>query len=382
MLLLFNDIHVLAPQKLGYFFLWGRFFEIDVFVRFHVKQLTVAARRGDCLYSVCQRLETRQVAEVAERKSFQKLVRRAEQKRFAYRVFFSYDFDQIHLDYFKDFYFRLRHTWEIVNGLTLDIGLSIHRRTEVERSKFQFIYPETPPVKSVGEAQDPAEFPVIPAFDPELLNRFRHSYNSFAPRIALEWTPGQYYYMDGKRKVNLYSHYPTISVDWERGIGGVLPNSGSYERIEVDYQHKIALRPMHTLYYRMGWGKFTKQGDIYFVDFANLSRHNLPVGWNDEIGGVFQLLDGRWYNASREYVRGHIMYEAPFLILPHLMKYTQYVLNERIYLNALAMPHLKPYLEAGYGIGTHVFDFGVFVSFANWKYQEIGCKFTFELFNR
>lgn len=293
-----------------------------------------------------------------------------------------FDFDQIHLDYFKDFYFRLRHTWEIVNGLTLDIGLSIHRRTEVERSKFQFIYPETPPVKSVGEAQDPAEFPVIPAFDPELLNRFRHSYNSFAPRIALEWTPGQYYYMDGKRKVNLYSHYPTISVDWERGIGGVLPNSGSYERIEVDYQHKIALRPMHTLYYRMGWGKFTKQGDIYFVDFANLSRHNLPVGWNDEIGGVFQLLDGRWYNASREYVRGHIMYEAPFLILPHLMKYTQYVLNERIYLNALAMPHLKPYLEAGYGIGTHVFDFGVFVSFANWKYQEIGCKFTFELFNR
>ena len=39
-------------------------------------------------------------------------------------------------------------------------------------------------------------------------------------------------------------------------------------------------------------------------------------------------------------------------------------------------------VEIGYGIGTHVFDFGVFASFANWKYQEIGCKFTFELFNR
>lgn len=294
-----------------------------------------------------------------------------------------FDFDQIHLDYFKDFYFRLRHTWEIVNGLTLDVGLSIHRRVEAEPSKFQFVYPETPPVKSVGgETHNPAESPVIPAFDPDLLNRFRHSYNSFAPRVVLQWTPGQYYYMDGKRKVNLYSHYPTVSVDWERGIPGVLPNSGSYERIEADYQHKIVLRPMHTLYYRMGWGRFTKKSDVYFVDFANLARHNLPVGWNDEIGGVFQLLDGRWYNASREYVRAHAMYEAPFLILPHLMKYTQYVLNERIYLNALAMPHLKPYVEAGYGIGTHVFDFGVFVSFANWKYREIGCKFTFELFNR
>ena len=65
-----------------------------------------------------------------------------------------------------------------------------------------------------------------------------------------------------------------------------------------------------------------------------------------------------------------------------LMKYTQYVLNERLYLNALVVPHLKPYLEVGYGIGTHIFDFGLFASFANWKYQEIGCKFTFELFNR
>ena len=69
-------------------------------------------------------------------------------------------------------------------------------------------------------------------------------------------------------------------------------------------------------------------------------------------------------------------------MLRHLMKYTQYVLNERLYLNALVVPHLKPYLEVGYGIGTHIFDFGLFASFANWKYQEIGCKFTFELFNR
>lgn len=290
-----------------------------------------------------------------------------------------FDFNKIHLDYFKDFYFRLRHTWEIVNGLTLDVGLSIHRRREAERSSFEFVYPETPPVRSVGGSNDK---PVNPAFDPSVLNRFRHVYNSFAPRIALTWTPGQYYYMDGERKVNLYSRYPTISVDWERGIGGVLPNSGTYERLEVDYQHQIPLGLMRSFYYRLGWGKFTNQKELYFVDFANFSRRNLPVGWNDEIGGVFQLLDGGWYNSSREYIRGHLTYEAPFLLMRHLIKYTQYVLNERLYFNALVMPHLKPYLEIGYGIGTHIFDFGVFAGFANWKYNGIGCKFTFELFNR
>ena len=291
-----------------------------------------------------------------------------------------FDFDQIHLDYFKDLYFRLRHTWEIVNGLTLDVGLSIHRRTEGERSNFVPVNPVAPPVTVGGKF--PADNPYFPGTDTEILGRFRHEYNSFAPRISLSWAPGQYYYMDGKRKINLHSRYPRISVEWERGIKGVLRNSGSYERVEVDLQHGIALSPMRDIYFRLGWGKFTNRNELYFVDFTNFTRRNLPIGWNDEIGGVFQLLDGRWYNSSREYLRGHVTYEAPFLLMRHLMKYTQYVLNERLYFNALAVPHLKPYIEVGYGIGTHVFDFGVFASFANWQYQEIGCKFTFELFNR
>nr|WP_083808280.1 DUF5686 family protein [Bacteroides helcogenes] len=291
-----------------------------------------------------------------------------------------FDFNQIHLDYFKDLYLNVRHSWEIVNGLTVEVGLSMHRRTEVERSKFVPNYPVMPPTKSTLTSDGGSLF--FPNFDPNILNKFRHTYNSFAPRVTVSWTPGQYYYMKGNRKVNLHSKYPSISVDWERGISGVFHSSGSYERIEVDLQHQIPLGLMRDLYWRFGWGAFTNQKELYFVDFANLRRSNLPMGWNDDIGGVFQLLDGRWYNSSRKYLRGHLTYEAPFLLLRHLMKYTQYVLNERLYLNALAVPHLKPYIEVGYGIGTHVFDFGLFASFANWKYQEIGCKFTFELFNR
>lgn len=291
-----------------------------------------------------------------------------------------FDFNQIHLDYFKDLYLNIRHSWEIINGLTLEVGLSMHRRTEVERSKFVPNYPNMPPTKSTQVSDGGSSF--FPNFDPNLLNKFRHTYNSFAPRVDISWTPGQYYYMSGDRKVNLHSKYPTFSVDWERGVSGVLNSSGSYERVEVDLQHQISLGLMRDLYWRFGWGTFTNQKELYFVDFANLRRSNLPMGWSDDIGGVFQLLDGRWYNSSRKYIRGHVTYEAPFLLLRHLMKYTQYVLNERLYLNALVVPHLKPYVEVGYGIGTHVFDFGLFVSFANWKYQEIGCKFTFELFNR
>ena len=274
-----------------------------------------------------------------------------------------FNFDLIHLDYFKDLYFNFRHSFEIINGLDISLGFSAHKRTAVEKSRFVIT----------------GDYPMPP---PEFMERFRNTYISFAPLIRVEWTPALYYYMNGKRKINLRSDYPTFSVDYERGIEGVFKSTGEYERVEFDLQHKIQLGLMRNIYYRFGFGAFTNQDELYFVDFANFARHNLPVGWNDEIGGVFQVLDGRWYNSSRRYVRGHFTYEAPFLILRHLMKYTRYVQNERLYISALSMPHLQPYLEVGYGIGTHIFDVGVFVSSENWKFSGIGCKFTFELFNR
>lgn len=289
-----------------------------------------------------------------------------------------FNFDRLNLDYYKDLYLLMRHSWEIVNGLKFDVSLSMHRRTDAKRSKYILGFPNMPPVTRSRD-----EVSVLsPEFRTGTLGELYRIYNSFAPGLRLTWTPGQYYYMDGGRKVNLHSKYPTISLDWERGLSGVLRNSGNYERFEVDFQHDISLGLMRNFYYRLGWGAFTRQQGLYFIDFANFARSNLPTGWNDDFGGVFQLLDRRWYNSSRHYTRGHVTYESPFLLLRHLNKYAQYVLNERLYLGVLYVPRLSPYVELGYGIGTNIFDFGAFISFANWKYSEVGVKFTFELFNR
>ncbi len=274
-----------------------------------------------------------------------------------------FDFNQIQMEYFHDLYCNLSHSIELVNGLELNVGVSMHKRTPVKKNTLLPIKPGI-------------------SLTPDLNGLIKDEYISFAPRIRVEYTPGLYYYMNGRRKVNLRSEFPTFAVDWERGIKGVFGSTGKYERVEFDLQHQLPLGLMRNIYYRFGLGAFTNQEELYFVDFVNFARNNLPVGWNDEIGGVFQLLDRRWYNSSNKYVRGHFTYEAPFLFLRHLNKYTRYVENERLYISALAVPHLQPYLELGYGIGTHAFDFGVFIGSENLKYTQVGCKFTFELFNR
>ena len=289
----------------------------------------------------------------------------------------TFNFDQLELDYFKDVYLNLFHNIEIVNGLFVKAGVSVHWRYLINNSK---VILEKP----------------LPDKDWAALRGIRSEYNSFAPRIRIEWTPGMYYYMNGRRKMNVGSSMPTFMLDYERGIKGVFKSTGAHERWEFDIQQNLKLSGIRSIGYRIGGGMFTKQEDMYFVDFANFARRNLPEGWNDDIGGTFQLLDGRWYNSSRQYWRGNFTYESPFILLkprnfPYespfillkpLNRWLGLVQQERLYGGILFMPHLNPYIELGYGIGTHIFDVGAFVSTINGQFDTFGFKFTFELFNK
>lgn len=272
----------------------------------------------------------------------------------------SFNFDNVELDYFRDVYLNVFHSVEPVNGLLVKTGVSMHWRSLIQKGE-----------KTLSEL-----------FGPQLQKfNIRPDYNSFSPRIRIEWTPGMYYYMNGRRKMNVGSSMPTFILDYERGLKGVLGSTDEHERWELDVQQKVKLNQIRSIGYRLGCGMFTKMDNVYFVDFVNFSRKNLPEGWNDEIGGTFQLLDGRWYNSSRQYWRGNMTYESPFILLRPLNRWLGMIQQERLYGGVLFMPHLNPYVEVGYGIGTHIFDAGVFVSSINGEFDTVGFKFTFELFN-
>jgi len=276
----------------------------------------------------------------------------------------TFNFNDLELDYFKDVYLNLFHSIEPVNGLFLKAGVSMHWRhlKDKNRHKLDEFFSQAGGVPLHGM-------------------NVRSSYNSFAPRLRVEWTPGMYYYMNDRRKMNVGSSMPTFILDYERGLRGVFGSNDEHERWEFDVQQKIKLNKIRMLGYRAGFGMFTKMDNVYFVDFVNFARSNLPEGWNDEIGGTFQLLDRRWYNSSRRYFRGNVTYESPFILLRPLNRWLGMIQQERLYGGVLFMPHLNPYIEIGYGIGTHIFDVGAFVSSINGEFDTVGFKFTFELFN-
>lgn len=133
-----------------------------------------------------------------------------------------FSFDGLELDYFKDVYLNISHNIEIINGLTLWTGVAMHWRYAAEST-------------------------------PEVASRVRLKYNSFAPRLRVEWTPGMHYYINGNRKVNVGSSYPTFLIDYERGIK-IMKNSGEYERFEFSAEQKIRVRDLHTIAYHLGGG--------------------------------------------------------------------------------------------------------------------------------
>lgn len=269
------------------------------------------------------------------------------------------DFDQLNLEYFNDFRWNFNNHFELANGIELTTGIMYHKRSPFRKSDIGYDF--NTPFNS---------------------GRIKTVYVSFAPHVRLEFTPRQYYYYNNYNKINTLSYYPTFSIDWERGFKNIMKSSIEYERFEFEIDYKLRIKSLRSISTRLGYGFFTRQSDIFFVDYTNFTRYSLPYGWEDELGGVFQLLDRRWYNASTNYIRGNIIYESPMLFLTRISGLPRYIQQERLYLNLLRMNNLRFYSEAGYGLATHIFDFGIFINNINGKFNTFGCKFTFELFRK
>lgn len=203
--------------------------------------------------------------------------------------------------------------------------------------------------------------------------QLQHYISSIGPSVQLEWTPAQYYYRQGRRRLPLYSRYPTFIVNYERGLG-LQGQSSQFEKVEGEVRYRLPLYALRTLYFRANAGVYTKRGKDCFIDYDFFRFNYLPHGWTDELTGEFQLLSARWYNESRYYIQCTSAYESPMMLLSRLPGISRVVQKERIYLNLLSVKALGLYAELGYGISTHLLDLGLFTGISHDKSLNFGCK--------
>lgn len=269
-------------------------------------------------------------------------------------------FEDISLDYYKDYYLKLYNTLEITNGLLLQTGIDYHiRRGESNTTKLRSAETET------ETETEPIE---------ELFGTRR----SFAPFVRISWTPRQYYRYEGRQKIYVRSSFPTFKLELSRSFQGILGSTTEYNRVEFDISQNVPIGLMHSLQYHVGAGMFINQKTEYFADFVYFSKNNFPENWNDGLGGNFNILGRDLYNASESYIQAHAMFETPFLILKNIPFVSDFADKERIYLSQLYTPQIVSYTELGYGIGNRFFNAGIFGSFHKTDFKQIGVRAAFE----
>ena len=238
---------------------------------------------------------------------------------------------------FIDRYVKFDTNIDFSTKWSMRVGFVFHKRKPIDPSAFEML-----------------SFPIV--------------FRSFAPTVELSIRP-------------LGWNGPIFTIDYERSLTKAFRSNTSYERWEIDGQYLYRLPRLRTLSMRLGTGFYTQKGrSSYFLDYSNFRENTIPGGWNDGWSGEFELLDASWYNASNYYVRGNFTYETPLLAVSWLPFVGHYIEMERIYVSALSVKALHPYLECGYGFTTRLFTIGAFVSNRNWKFDGFGLKFGFELF--
>lgn len=247
------------------------------------------------------------------------------------------DFSKLDLDYFDDQQLSLSGNFELNKHLEITAGLVYHQRIALNKEK----------MNELGKPFD---------------------YRSFAPYVKLTFTP--------------FKYGPTFTANYERGITGIFKSSIKYERFEFDASLKKYTHRLRQYNLRVGGGFYTDKSTNYFVDFANFHENYIPGGWNDDWAGDFQLLNSQWYNASKYYFRTNASYSSPLLLLTWIPFVGKYIETERLYANFLQIEHTRPYTEIGYGLTNRYFSAGIFCSFLNGDFHEVGSKFSFELFSR
>ena len=238
---------------------------------------------------------------------------------------------------YKDETFSLTNNIAAFDWLEITTGIVYHRRQSTN----------APLMRQIGIAEE---------------------FRSLAPSLSVHLTP--------------WSKGPTMTVNFEHAIDGVMKTNMGYDRWEIDASHKRKFGSLRIINWRAGTGFYTRRKSNYFIDFSNFHDNNLPSGWEDDWSGQFQLLDSRWYNESNYYLRGHVSFDTPLLALGWTPLVGHFIETERIYVSTLSIERTRLYSELGYGFTNRFFSTGIFASFLGSEFQKIGCKFTIELFRR
>lgn len=175
-------------------------------------------------------------------------------------------------------------------------------------------------------------------------------------------------------KFYLPSKYPRLSVNYTKGINGLLGSDVDYDLLSANLSKSdIKSGLIGSSSFWIGAGKFLNAKSLYYVDYKHFRGNRIlstPTGLNN-----FLFLDYYNFSTAQSYFEAHLEHNFSGFItnkVPYLRKLK---LSEIVGFNYLSTPKVRNYAEAYAGIQYLNFRLVYGKSFANKNLYDDGFRF-------
>lgn len=131
-------------------------------------------------------------------------------------------------------------------------------------------------------------------------------YNALYGKIRLEYTPFQKYRREPLEKIILGSKWPTVYVEWRKGIKNVLASEVDFDYLEAGLQQTLNLGLFGQSKYKISTGSFLNQTDLRLIDYKFERRGDPLLFMNPQLS--FQALDST-FPVFKRFYEGHYLHE-------------------------------------------------------------------------
>lgn len=254
---------------------------------------------------------------------------------------------------FEKTFLNIRHRTEIINGLLVTAGIEYAERRQLQNtSDFTFF------------DRDEREFsPNIPE-NINLADASFAEHQAFTIDLSLRIRFAQKYYSRPYWKINLDSPYPTLTLNYKKGISGVLGSDITFDRVAVKIDDDLRFGLLGSGSFLLNAGTTFNKKSTTLIDFQHFNGNRTPFA-KFEIGN-FQLLDYYRYSTLGDFYTAHYEHHFNGFIfnkLPLLRKLKLQVVSG---VNYLYTDGTRSYWEIGVGI-EHIFKVGRVDFYSSYK---------------
>jgi hypothetical protein len=181
------------------------------------------------------------------------------------------------------------HGLEIFNGLFLHNELSIALRRSVSNYKTGNLVDSL--LGDVLNNNQPVPF---------------QPYNALYGKVRLEYTPFQKYRREPFEKIILGSKWPTVYVEWRKGIKNILGSEVDFDYIEAGLLQRLNLGLLGLSNYTVSTGSFLNTAGLRLIDYSFQRRGDPLLFMNPHRS--FQALDST-FPVFKRFYEAHYVHE-------------------------------------------------------------------------